>query len=100
MGMVEPVLLSISGSVVELRRVWVGGHRQHGMGITGADAEVEAVMRKTSAINGDEHDWTTGWRRWLCVFRNNTGIGKRIKRAMNKRCRRAGKREAEEAAHD
>ena len=45
-------------------------------------------MRKEPAISGDEHDWNSKWRRWLCVFKNNTGLGKKVKRAMNKRARR------------
>ena len=45
-------------------------------------------MKKELAINGDEHDWTTMWRKLLCVFKNNTGLGKQVKRKMNKRARR------------
>jgi len=44
-------------------------------------------------VNGDECDWVSkGWRRALCVFRNTTGLGKRVKRAINKRARRNAKR--------
>jgi hypothetical protein len=50
-------------------------------------------------INGDEHDWTTGWRRLLCVFDNRTGLGKRVKRAINKRARRRAKRELDDVAN-
>ena len=52
-------------------------------------------MRREPAINGDEHDWTTSWRRVLVLFRNGTGLGKRVKRAMAKRARRRAKREIE-----
>jgi len=48
-------------------------------------------MRKEPAQNGDEHDWTSGWRRLLCVFDNHTGLGKKVKRAMNKRSRKKAK---------
>lgn len=50
-------------------------------------------MRKDRipTINGDEHDWCSGWRRMLCVFANNTGLGKKVKKAMNKRTRRNAK---------
>ena len=51
------------------------------------------TMKKEPAINGDEHDWTTGWRKLLKVFENNTGLGKAVKRAMNKRARRRAKKE-------
>jgi len=51
-------------------------------------------MRREPAKSGDEQDWTTGWRRLLCVFKNRTGLGKKVKRAINKRARRKAKREA------
>lgn len=38
--------------------------------------------------NGWEWDWTTGWRK---VMKWNAGVGKYIKRGMNKRFRRDGK---------
>lgn len=50
-------------------------------------------MRKEPAINGDEQDWTSKWRRLLGIFSNTTGLGKRVKRAMNKRARRRAKQE-------
>ena len=52
-------------------------------------------MRKdhVPAISGDEHDWVTGWRKLLCVFKNTTGLGKKVKRAMNKRTRQKVKQE-------
>jgi hypothetical protein len=49
------------------------------------------VNKREPAINGDEQDWTSRWRRVLCVFANNTGLGKKVKRAMNKRERRRAK---------
>ena len=54
-------------------------------------------MRKDHipAINGDEHDWTTIWRKVLCVFKNHTGLGKKVKRAMNKRARKKAKLDIE-----
>lgn len=54
---------------------------------------VSGDMQKEPTINGDEHDWCSGWRRLLCVFVNNTGLGKKVKRAMNKRTRKRAKRE-------
>ena len=53
-------------------------------------------MRKDRipTINGDERDWTTSFRRLLCVFSNRTGLGKKVKRAMNKRARQKGKKDA------
>lgn len=50
-------------------------------------------MRKEPAKSGDEHDWTSGWRKVLCVFKNRTGLGKRVKRALNKRARRRANKE-------
>jgi len=55
-------------------------------------------MRKEPAKNGNEHDWTTKWRHMLCVFSNNTGLGKRVKRAMNKRARKRAKLETSKEA--
>ncbi len=52
-------------------------------------------MKKEPAKSGDEHDWTTGWRRLLKVFSNRTGLGRRVKRAMNKRTRKRVKLEIE-----
>jgi len=40
---------------------------------------------------GDELDAFTKWRRWLCVFGNNTGLAKYCKRQYNKRVRRSAK---------
>ncbi len=48
-------------------------------------------MRKDriKLITGDEFDWTSrGWRRLLCVFKNHTGLGKKVKHAINGRARR------------
>jgi len=50
-------------------------------------------VKKEPAKAGDEYDWVTSIRRHLCVFHNNTGLGKKIKRAMNKRFRKKGKQE-------
>jgi hypothetical protein len=51
-------------------------------------------MKKEPAKNGDEQDWCSrGWRRFLCVFHNNTGLGKAVKRRMNKRARQREKME-------
>ncbi len=52
-------------------------------------------MNREPAIDGDEHDWTTCWRGVLKVFKNNTGLGRKVKRAMAKRSRRRAKREIE-----
>ena len=38
--------------------------------------------------DGDEQDYFSHWRRLLCVFYNNTGLGKRMKRKYNKRARK------------
>lgn len=48
-------------------------------------------MRKEPAKNGNEMDWTSGWRWVLKVYDNWTGLGKQVKRAMNKRARRRAK---------
>ncbi len=54
-------------------------------------------MRKEKAITGDEIDWISkSWRRVLCVFKNRTGLGKKVKRAMNKRARRRIRQELKE----
>ncbi len=52
-------------------------------------------MRREPTINGDECDWTTRWRRKLCVFQNHTRLGRKVKRAMSKRSRRRARREIE-----
>ena len=41
--------------------------------------------------SGDESDAFGRWKRWLCVFYNNTGLGKKAKRSYNKRARRQAK---------
>lgn len=44
---------------------------------------------KERPINGNEQDWCSRrWRRVLCVFHNITGLGRAVKRAMNKRFRK------------
>ncbi len=51
-------------------------------------------MNREPAINHDEQDWIyRPWRHVMCVFKNRTGLGKRVKRAINKRARRRAKRE-------
>ena len=53
------------------------------------------------AKSGDEQDWISRrWRRMLCVFHNRTGLGKKIKRAMNKRVRHAWKQDIEKENDD
>lgn len=44
-------------------------------------------------ITGDEYDWVGKWRRILCVFKNTTGLGKKVKHAINRRARRKIRRE-------
>jgi len=45
-------------------------------------------------ITGDEYDWVSkNWRRLLCVFKNQTGLGKKVKRAINQRARRKIRKE-------
>jgi len=59
-------------------------------------------MRKDRipTINGDEQDWTTRWRKFLCVFNNHTGLGKKVKRAINKRARKLAKKDIENRNSD
>jgi hypothetical protein len=57
-------------------------------------------VKREPTINGNEHDWTTRWRSLLAVFHNRTGLGKAVKRAINKRARRRGKRAAEQGRLD
>lgn len=46
-------------------------------------------QRKERPKNGNEQDWCSRyWRRLLCVFSNHTGLGRAVKRAMNKRFRK------------
>ena len=53
---------------------------------------------KQKLKQGAEWDWVSSfWRRHLCYLQNHTGIGKRIKRAMNKRIRREGKDACQES---
>lgn len=49
-------------------------------------------MRKEPAIDGDEHDWTTKWRK-LLKYCERPGVGKRVKRKMNRRARRKARAE-------
>ena len=54
-------------------------------------------MRREPARSGDEQDWISRrWRRLLCVFSNNTGLGRSVKRAINKRARRRARDELEQ----
>ena len=49
-------------------------------------------------ITGDEYDWTSkNWRRLLCVFKNRTGLGKKVKHALNKRARRKAREDIRDA---
>lgn len=50
-------------------------------------------MRKEPTKSGDEVDWCSKWRH-IFTYCSRAGVGKNIKRQMNKRCRRRGKREA------
>jgi hypothetical protein len=50
------------------------------------------------AINGYEMDYLY-WKHVLKLFRNWTGLGKKVKRTMAKRARQQGKRQAEEPTH-
>lgn len=52
---------------------------------------------RVPAINGWEQDWTSLWHRML-HFR--PGTGKYIKRSMNKRARRAARRDVAERMSD
>ena len=48
--------------------------------------------KKEFPVNGLEQDATTKWgRKYLCYIRNNPTIKRFVKRAMNKRFRKAGK---------
>ena len=51
-------------------------------------------MRKEPAESGDELDWVTKWRHIL-KYMGKPGVGKRIKRQMNRRARRRAKKESE-----
>ena len=54
-------------------------------------------MRREPTKGLNERDWISKrWRRILCSFHNRTGLGKRVKRAINKRARHRAKREIEE----
>lgn len=54
-------------------------------------------MKDVRPINGDEMDWCSkNARRLLKVFDNWTGIGKKVKRAMNKRARQKVNRKIRE----
>ena len=38
--------------------------------------------------NGDEEDWVSKWWRRIHIYTHRPGVGKRVKRALNKRKRR------------
>lgn len=40
-----------------------------------------------------EKSWCSHWRKVMCLFSNNTGLGKFVKRRMNKRFRKEWKAE-------
>ena len=47
--------------------------------------------RKQKLKDGDEFDVVSGWRRWYCYLQR-AGSVKAIKKRMNKRARKEGKR--------
>ena len=50
------------------------------------------MTKKEPTITGAENDWVSKrWRRLLCVFQNTSGLGKQVKRAINRRSRRRSK---------
>jgi len=52
---------------------------------------------KRKAINGDEQDVTTGWRRLLTRYQR-PGATSKVKRGIRRRERREGRQEAREQA--
>ena len=53
---------------------------------------------KQKLKGGAEWDWVSKrWRRVLCYMQNHTGVGKKIKRGMNKRIRKEGKNDRKDA---
>ena len=55
------------------------------------------INMKQELKGGAEADWVDKrWRGVLCYLINSTGVGKKIKRGMNKRIRREGKDECKE----
>ena len=49
-------------------------------------------------LSGGEVDWVNKyWRRCLCYIQNSTGVGKKLKRSMNKRIRKEGKNECKDS---
>jgi len=50
------------------------------------------MTNKEPAKSGDEYDYLY-WKNRLCLFSNHTGLGKKVKRRMNKRNRRRTKLE-------
>jgi len=56
----------------------------------------EESVRKELPNSGDEADWCSRWwRHALAVFRHHSGLGRAVKRRMNKRFRRRARREIE-----
>ena len=47
-------------------------------------------------VCGDEWDAFSKWRKVLCVFYNNCGLGKQAKRKYNKRVRKAAQKDLRE----
>lgn len=47
---------------------------------------------KQKLKQGAEWDWVGSWRGFYCYLTNHSGVGKKIKRAMNKRIRKEGKK--------
>ena len=54
---------------------------------------------KQTLKGGAEYDWIGSWRRAYCYLQNS-GVGKSIKRGMNKRARHQAKAEARLVAYD
>ena len=48
---------------------------------------------KQKLKGGAEWDWVGSCRKFYCYLKNTTGVGKKIKRGMNKRIRKEGKDE-------
>jgi len=48
---------------------------------------------KQKLKKGSEFDWVSKWRKLLC-YCSRAGVGKSIKRGMNKRIRKEGKDES------
>ena len=53
---------------------------------------VRAASVKQKLKSGAEFDWVGSWRKFYCYL-SRSGVGKSIKRGMNKRIRKEGKNE-------